>query len=260
MQSIGLARSRVRGGRQSQQRTGEERRQRRSPHHCSASYWRSPRARCAGPFSRPELHQPWNGWLGFRRSPRVGGPRAPPRLVLALAILRLRAPRAGPRRVRDHRRGREQGRRPPGPDPDDDIVRCRMYWGKTATVRGLVTRDDGAPAAGVTADAVPPVRRPDRSRAATRPCPVGQPLVTDAQGRWERKVKPDRITYYYASAAPQPELGIAAQTRLAAGRPDDRRAPRCRRRTPHQKGASFKVTGRVLMAGARSYGASSWSG
>ena len=86
-----------------------------------------------------------------------------------------------------------------------------MYWGKTATVRGLVMKDDGTPAAGVTLTLFRQFADPNEP-SGYKTVAVGQPLVTDAQGRWERRVKPDRITYYYASAAPQPELGIAAQT------------------------------------------------
>jgi hypothetical protein len=137
-------------------------------------------------------------------------------------------------------------------NPNDDIVRCRMYWGKTATVRGLVTKDDGTPAAGVTLTLFRQFADPT-DPTGYKTVPVGQPLVTDAQGRWERKVKPDRITYYYVSAAPQPELGIAAQT--VSPQVGLMIAPRLVQTSdPRQKGASFKVTGRVLMAGARSYG------
>ena len=137
-------------------------------------------------------------------------------------------------------------------NPNDDIVRCRMYWGKTATVRGLVTRDDGAPAAGVTLTLYRQFADPT-DPSGYKTVPVGLPLVTDAEGRWERKIKPDRITYYYVSAAPQPELGIAAQT--ASPQVGLMIAPRLLQTSDaHQKGATFKVTGRVLMASARSFG------
>ena len=109
-------------------------------------------------------------------------------------------------------------------NPNDDIVRCRMYWGKTATVRGLVTRDDGAPAAGVTLTLFRQFADPT-DPSGYKTVPVGQPLVTDAQGRWERKVKPDRITYYYVSAAAAARARHRGADRLAAGRPDDRPAP-----------------------------------
>lgn len=136
--------------------------------------------------------------------------------------------------------------------PGDTIVRCRMYWGKTATVRGLVMRDDGAPAAGVTLTLFRQFADPT-DPTGYKTVPVGQPLVTDAQGRWERKVKPDRITYYYVSAAPQPELGIALQT--VSPQTGLMIAARLLQTSDaHQKGATFKVSGRVLMAGARSYG------
>ena len=46
------------------------------------------------------------------------------------------------------------------------IVRCRMYWGKTATVRGLVTKDDGTPAAGVTLTLFRQFADPGHGRAA----------------------------------------------------------------------------------------------
>ena len=138
-------------------------------------------------------------------------------------------------------------------NPNDDIVRCRMYWGKTATVRGLVMKDDGTPAAGVTLTLFRQFADPNEP-TGYKTVAVGQPLVTDAQGRWERKVKPDRITYYYASAAPQPELGLAAADDLAAGRADDRRASRADVRRRARRARRFKVTGRVLMAGSRSFG------
>jgi hypothetical protein len=96
---------------------------------------------------------------------------------------------------------------------------------------------------------VPDAKAPGGSRITQ----VGKPLVTDAAGRWERKVKPDRITYYYVAVAAQPELGIAAQTLSA--RLGLLVAPRLvQTSNPRQKGASFVVTGRILMPGVRGLG------
>ncbi len=134
----------------------------------------------------------------------------------------------------------------------DDVPRWRLYFGTKATLRGLVVRDDGQPAAGVTVilqRQVPDAKAPGGSRITQ----VGKPLVTDAAGRWERKVKPDRITYYYVSIQPQPQLGVAVAT--VSPRLGLLVAPRLvQTSNPRQTGASFIVTGRVMMPGARGLG------
>jgi hypothetical protein len=134
----------------------------------------------------------------------------------------------------------------------DDVPRWRLYFGTKATLRGLVVRDDNQPAAGVTVTLlrqVPDAKAPGGSRITQ----VGKPLVTDAAGRWERKVKPDRITYYYVRIEAQPEAGIATPT--ASARLGLLVAPRLvQTSNPRQTGASFVVTGRLLMPGVRGLG------
>jgi hypothetical protein len=136
-------------------------------------------------------------------------------------------------------------------DVVDKIPRYRLFFGTKATLTGLVKRDDGQPAAGVVvtilrqiADATDP--------AGFKTKTVGT-VTTDAEGRFERAVKPDRITYYYGQVEPVPELGVAAQTKsprvglLVA-------AKVVQTSDPKQTGAVFRVTGRVMIPGSRSLG------
>jgi hypothetical protein len=136
-------------------------------------------------------------------------------------------------------------------DVANGVQRYRLFYGTKATLAGVVTRDDGAPAAGVTvtiwrqyADASDP--------AGFRTIKIGD-VVTDAKGAYTRLVKPDRISYYYGEVAALPDAGIATPARsprvglLVA-------AKLVQTSDPHQKGAIFTVRGRVLMPGSRSLG------